>query len=225
MSPATSSTQSDQLIQLSDERVATVPIRDNGEGMASLQYASFLSVDGRKRNASPSFHLVRLGVIDRLSAVAKALPEGMRLLLIEGYRTPELQKEYFEEYQAELRQLHPEWTDEVLHSETSKYVAPPDAAPPHTTGGAVDLTLVTSDGKELDLGSRVNADPVESKGACFTDAVSISPSARANRSLLIRAMEDAGFVNYPTEWWHWSYGDRYWALLTKQSHAIYGQVR
>ena len=24
----------------------------------------------------------------------------------------------------------------------------------------------------------------------------------------------AGLVNYPTEWWHWSYGDRYWALAT-----------
>ncbi|ABX41733.1 hypothetical protein Cphy_1358 [Lachnoclostridium phytofermentans ISDg] len=22
-----------------------------------------------------------------------------------------------------------------------------------------------------------------------------------------------GFVNYPTEWWHWSYGGCYWAFL------------
>ena len=34
----------------------------------------------------------------------------------------------------------------------------------------------------------------------------------------------AGLVNYPTEWWHWSYGDRYWALVTGAAHALYGPV-
>jgi hypothetical protein len=33
-----------------------------------------------------------------------------------------------------------------------------------------------------------------------------------------------GFVNYPTEWWHWSYGDRYWALATGAPAACYGPV-
>jgi D-alanyl-D-alanine dipeptidase len=33
-----------------------------------------------------------------------------------------------------------------------------------------------------------------------------------------------GLVNYPTEWWHWSYGDRYWALLTGAAHATYGPI-
>ena len=31
----------------------------------------------------------------------------------------------------------------------------------------------------------------------------------------------AGLVNYPTEWWHWSFGDRYWALLTGAAAACY----
>jgi len=35
-------------------------------------------------------------------------------------------------------------------------------------------------------------------------------------------MAAAGFVNYPSEWWHWSYGDRYWAFTTGPSHARYG---
>ncbi|NUT29743.1 MAG: dipeptidase, partial [Streptomyces sp.] len=29
-------------------------------------------------------------------------------------------------------------------------------------------------------------------------------------------------INYGTEWWHWSYGDRYWALQTRQPAALYG---
>ena len=31
-------------------------------------------------------------------------------------------------------------------------------------------------------------------------------------------------MNYPTEWWHWSYGDRYWALVTGAPAAHYGPV-
>jgi D-alanyl-D-alanine dipeptidase len=33
-----------------------------------------------------------------------------------------------------------------------------------------------------------------------------------------------GLVNYPTEWWHWSFGDRYWALLSETGAALYGPV-
>jgi zinc D-Ala-D-Ala dipeptidase len=46
--------------------------------------------------------------------------------------------------------------------------------------------------------------------------------ARRNRGLLAAAMDHAGFVNYPAEWWHWSYGDRYWAFQTSRETALYG---
>jgi D-alanyl-D-alanine dipeptidase len=29
-------------------------------------------------------------------------------------------------------------------------------------------------------------------------------------------------VNYPTEWWHWSFGDRYWAYATGAGRSHYG---
>ena len=48
--------------------------------------------------------------------------------------------------------------------------------------------------------------------------------ARAHRELLARVLGGAGLVNYPTEWWHWSYGDRYWALMTGAPAALYGLV-
>jgi D-alanyl-D-alanine dipeptidase len=38
---------------------------------------------------------------------------------------------------------------------------------------------------------------------------------------LAAALSAAGFVNYPTEWWHWSYGDRYWAMVTGEPAALY----
>jgi D-alanyl-D-alanine dipeptidase len=48
-----------------------------------------------------------------------------------------------------------------------------------------------------------------------------SAQARANRAVLGSALTAAGLVNYPTEWWHWSFGDRYWALLTGATAACY----
>lgn len=47
-------------------------------------------------------------------------------------------------------------------------------------------------------------------------------TARANRDVLGDALSAAGLVNYPTEWWHWSFGDRYWALGTGAPSAHYG---
>jgi D-alanyl-D-alanine dipeptidase len=37
-------------------------------------------------------------------------------------------------------------------------------------------------------------------------------------------MQSHDFVNYPMEWWHFSYGDRYWAYHKKALQAIYGPV-
>jgi D-alanyl-D-alanine dipeptidase len=45
----------------------------------------------------------------------------------------------------------------------------------------------------------------------------------ANRTILAAATRAADFVNYPLEWWHWSYGDRYWACATDVV-ATYGSL-
>jgi len=39
------------------------------------------------------------------------------------------------------------------------------------------------------------------------------------------ALIQQGFVNYPTEYWHWSYGDKYWAFIKQQPYAIYDSFR
>jgi len=95
------------------------------------------------------------------------------------------------------------------------------ASSPHVGGAAVDLTLVDADGNELDLGCPEAATPEESDGACYTDAPGLSARACENRAMLGEALSSAGMVNYPTEWWHWSYGDRYWAYVSGADHAVY----
>jgi D-alanyl-D-alanine dipeptidase len=100
-----------------------------------------------------------------------------------------------------------------------KYVAPPWITPPHSTGGAVDLVHIAHDGVELDMGCALN----EQCPQMMTDAKGLSLVATANRQLLVDAMESAGFVNYRHEWWHYSYGDRYWAFSTNAPVALYGE--
>ncbi|WP_436497025.1 M15 family metallopeptidase [Actinokineospora sp. HUAS TT18] len=98
----------------------------------------------------------------------------------------------------------------------------PRPTSPRTWRAAVDLTLCTDAGEELDMGTKVNASPEESDLARYTAAPNISAKASANRRLLADALPAVGMVNYPTEWWHWSYGDRYWATASGAAAARYG---
>ena len=211
------------MILLSDRRIAAIPVDDTGEALVDLRQIHELMIDGRLADPAGAYARMREGAAERLLAAQNALPDGLRLLVIEAYRPLGLQETYFTEYRDELRQAHPQWTEDRLHTEASKYVSPPEVAP-HSTGGTVDLTLCTADGHELDLGTPVNASPLASADACFTGSPHISDSARRHRDILSAALTGAGLVNYPTEWWHWSFGDRYWALANGAARTRYGPV-
>ncbi|MEX0173434.1 M15 family metallopeptidase [Streptomyces sp. LMG1-1-1.1] len=209
-----------EIVLMADPKVAALPVLECGEPLVDVRDSSLL-VDTRKQDPDHAYAHLRQGVLERLLTAQTLLPDGLRLLFVEGYRPPSLQRAYFDEYAAQLRSTHPTWSDDRLHTATSRYVSPPSIAP-HSAGAAVDLTLADPSGRELDLGTPLNADPEESDGACYTHAPHITPQARAHRSLLSTALTTAGLVNYPTEWWHWSYGDRYWALTTAAPSALYG---
>ncbi|MEU6880387.1 M15 family metallopeptidase [Streptomyces sp. NPDC046712] len=210
-----------EITLMSDPKVAAVPVKECDERLVDVREEGSLLVDPRKRDGTGAFAHLRAGVLERLLKAQETLPDGLRFLYVEGYRPPSLQRRYFEEYRAELRAAHPDWAAPDLHAAASRYVSPPEIAP-HSAGSAVDLTLADPDGRELDLGTRMNASPEESVGACYTHAAGITAEARRNREILGAALSGAGLVNYPTEWWHWSYGDRYWALETGASAAVYG---
>jgi D-alanyl-D-alanine dipeptidase len=199
-------------ILLSDPRVSAVPVHDCDEPLVPLD-ASF----------GPARALVRAGLAGRLWAAAEQLPPGIRLRVVEGHRSVAGQRAIVAAYSADVRRAHPGVSPTGLHHLVSRFVAPVEVAP-HVAGAAVDLTLVDGRGDELDLGTRIHETPEQSGGACFTAAQTISPDAQAHRRLMAEALGAAGLVNYPTEWWHWSYGDRYWALLTGADHALYGPL-
>jgi D-alanyl-D-alanine dipeptidase len=196
------------MILLSDPRVSAVPVRDAGIPLVRLG-----------DEFGPARALVRADLGERLGWAHCALPKGIWLRVVEGHRAVGRQQEIIQRYEGQLRTVHPALPDADLHRLTSRFVAPVEVAP-HVAGAAVDLTLAGPDG-DLDLGTPIDATPEESDGACFF-AAEVSPAARAHRVLLARVLGGAGLVNYPTEWWHWSYGDRYWALMTGAPAALHG---
>lgn len=199
-------------ILLSDPRVRAVPVVECGEPLVRLP-----------RGLSPAGAVVRASLADRLMAADIRLPAGIRLRVVEGHRPVEQQRAIIASYAATLRALHPGVDGVELERLTSRFVAPVDVAP-HVAGAAVDLTLVDVCGEELDMGTAIDATPEESDGRCWTAADGIGADARAHRALLAEVLGAQGLVNYPTEWWHWSFGDRYWAIVTGAQHAVYGPV-
>jgi D-alanyl-D-alanine dipeptidase len=212
------------MILLSDPRIAAIPAGEDGDPLVDMREVPELLLDNRAAAPDGAYAHLRAAVVERLLRAQRTLPDGLRLLVVEGYRQLDAQRAIFAGYRAELHELHPDWDDARLHVETSKFISPAEVAP-HATGGALDLTLCTHDGVELDMGTVLDATPEASGNACFTAAPHISAEARANRDILSAALSGAGLVNYPTEWWHWSYGERYWALMTNAPATRYGPTR
>lgn len=198
---------------IADPRVVRVPVHECREPLEELVWIAGPAAGAARR--------VRSGVARRLADAQAALPDGLRLHLAEAFRPAAAQQAIETGYAAALRARYPALPAAELARLTSRYVAPVAVAP-HVAGAAVDVTLADADGRELWMGCPLDATPEESAGACYFDAPGLDAEARSHRALLARVLGGAGLVNYPTEWWHWSYGDRYWAHRTGASHARYG---
>ncbi|MFB9311877.1 M15 family metallopeptidase [Nocardioides plantarum] len=207
----------DDVVLMSDPAVVSIPVADSDAALVDTD--GLIAFTGETTDAR---HL-RQPVLDRLVDAAAALPDDLVLALNEGWRPPALQRFYFERYAARLRTERPGLTEVEAHRLASRFVSPPEIAP-HTAGAAVDVLLTTNDGQVLDLGCPIDASPEASDGRCYTHHPGIGHEARLLRLELHRAMSGAGLINYPTEWWHWSWGDRYWAHATKAPHAVLGPV-
>ncbi|WP_234366314.1 M15 family metallopeptidase [Streptomyces albireticuli] len=195
------------MILLSDPRVLALPVRDCGEPLTEITATPGVLLDPRERDAAGAYGRARTGVLNRLQQAARALPCGIRFLVIEGHRTAHEQQRRFDRYEDRLRSEGV--TDRAeLRRRTSTFASPIEVAP-HCAGAALDITLADTDGRELAMGGAVNAHRSGDTASCPLDAPGLPEDARHHRALLVRAMTSAGFVSYPSEWWHWSHGDRY----------------
>ena len=79
------------------------------------------------------------------------------------------------------------------------YVADPRFGSNHNRGGAVDLTLVTLEGGEVEMPTEFDSFNREAHHG-YTGGTEAS---RKHREILRKAMEGAGFKRNPMEWWHY----------------------
>lgn len=80
------------------------------------------------------------------------------------------------------------------------YVADPSKGSIHNRGGAVDITIVDADGKELDMGTPFDFFGVEA-GHNYPN---FSQEIKDNRELLKTVMIENGFNIFDSEWWHYN---------------------
>jgi len=212
-------TYADANALIDDPQVLAIPIADVGEPLVDISTFSALAIDrtrARVQQLSDNPFQLRSGVADRIVRAQACLPGGFQLQVKEGWRPIWVQKQLWQKSLDDLRASRPDLTGEDLTRENTRFTAPPDSAPPHSTGGAVDLVLAHH-GEPADMGWGFNQ-PGEGSRTDYP----VPGSARRNRDVLATAMDAAGFINYPAEWWHWSYGDRYWAFQTSGEAALYG---
>ena len=141
---------------------------------------------------------VRKRVAVMLENAQRVLPPHFELKVVSGFRNSDVQ-----------RVLQMKFPD-------SRKVA---AESGHATGGAVDVILHYC-GKEIDCGSEY----LDFSPATPTWSNALNRSQQCNRFILYNAMTQAGFVNYPLEWWHFCSGDKMYAAYKFEKKAFYGKA-
>ena len=180
--------------------------------------------------------LLRATVAAKLQKVnERAASTGLELFLFDAWR-PRAVQVYFHDVwmPRELIRRDPSLSGARLTEEVERYWAAPsmdeNSPAPHATGGAIDLTLRWKNGETLWMGSLFDdASRLAARDrfeALAPDDFSFSDEeARANRRLLHWLMVEEGFAGHPEEWWHFSWGDQFWAALTGAGAAHYGLAR
>jgi zinc D-Ala-D-Ala dipeptidase len=82
------------------------------------------------------------------------------------------------------------------------YIMPPTKGSVHTRGVAIDLTLINTDGRELDMGTPFDDFTI----ASHHDAI-LTPEQNLNRHVMLGIMSAAGWDFYSKEWWHYQLFD------------------
>lgn len=201
-------------------------INDTDEKLVSLSEHGFL-VDSQYYNqgvaGSYKDCYARESVVDRLKQAQSFLPDGLRFKIYDAYRPICVQQRLWDFYRLDVKNKNPGLTDEEIDFKTSFFVSKPsyDASNPslHNTGGAIDLTLVTSDGYGLNMGTLFD-DFTERAWTNHFETYTSNSEVQCNRRILYNAMIKAGFTNLPSEWWHYDYGTKFWAYFTG-NNALY----
>ncbi len=203
-----------------------IKITDNGEALVEIKkYCPKVVVRQYEKGGSarlPDLR-VRQSVAKMLNRAQSFLPPGIRLMVRDAWRPVAVQRQLFLNWKSKFRRLYPKWSEKKIESIVSKYAVPPEDKIPsgHLTGGALDVTLCFNAKRRL---------PMKTKKLSFkeqtatTSIKKLPESIVKNRRILLGAMTKAGFSNLPREWWHFSYGDYWWAKRTGARSTLYNKI-
>lgn len=217
---------------INEEKINSIFIRENSEPLVDLKKQRKLAYGPPPETllTQNDYTKLRKTVYEKLCLAQKQLPYDWKFRIYEGLRSLNVQKILFDEHYNNLRLKNPNKSEEELFKEASLLIAPVSFfkgepnTPPHSTGGAVDLELIDSNGNLIDFGMAIKDWYKVDPDVCETYSQNISAEASQNRKILLDIMYEYDFVNYPHEWWHFSYGDRLWAFLKGKQEAIYAGI-
>ncbi len=203
------------------KELSSVPVKDNSEPMMKIDFRKAVrvfSIDERMKKFTGNDIYVRQSVIQKLDDAQNNLAsvmEGCALEVVYGYRHLSIQRQIFRQVKKDLTSKNKYSSEDELNEAIHCFIAFPKVAG-HPTGGAVDVRIVDADGKPLQMGTDIHAFIEDS----YVYSPLINEEAKYNRQILRECMTKA----YDGEWWHFSYGDREWALFYEKPNAIYDQI-
>ena len=166
---------------------------------------------------------VRPMVAFKLYLAGQMLPKGYKFKLFETYRSRDKQLALWDNEVARIRKENPDMTEkEVLKLANLGIANPYELGSGHQTGGAVDITICDSKGRELDMGT---AYLTTDNPKTITSAKGLTFQQYKNRYLLKNTLAKVGLVNYPLEWWHFSFGEQEWGALTSQKKTYFAPLK
>jgi zinc D-Ala-D-Ala dipeptidase len=222
-----------------------IPIRESHEPLVPVPLDRFATIDPHPYQAlgapygdrSPFW--IRAGVLERLDRALTQLQAdypGWSIQIFDALRPIPVQQFMVERAIIDVaiaRNLDPATLSdadrEAILPEVQTFWAMPNSdpatPPPHSTGGAIDVTLVNERGEPINMGSPIDELSPRSYPDHFANSeVDHAPVFHQRRQLLQRLLTHAGFAQHPQEWWHFCYGDQMWAWLSHAPHAYYGCV-
>lgn len=178
-------------------------------------------------------YYLRQGVVGSLIAAQKHLQQDYpdwKILIFDAYRPVEVQQFMVDYTFTEIAKAQgckfpvSEDQSQIILEHVYQFWAVPSldraTPPPHSTGAALDVTLVDENHQPIDMGSAID----EISERSYPDYFANSSESKAkeyhlHRQILKNAMLAVGFQQHPNEWWHFCRGDQMWAWLTNQQQG------
>jgi D-alanyl-D-alanine dipeptidase len=182
-----------------------------------------------------------LAALHQAQAYLQQQQPGWKIQIFDAYRPVAVQQfmvDYSFSALARQRQQQPESLTtterQTLLAEVYQFWAPPSldpaTPPPHSTGAAVDITLIDAQGNPVNMGSPIDEISARSHPDYFAPEGDHSDdTVHGHRCLLKETLAQADLRQHPNEWWHFSWGDQLWAWQTQDQMgpaltACYGRV-